>query len=708
MSKEVKTYTTSAFTDLFEKFFSQYKDENGNYKYLDIIDSLGERNSFLVNTLDLSRANDDNVNELFLMLCDNPHDTLNSAYHAASKIFKQRHPGVNKKIFVMFDESAYKAKVIDVLGNKHIGKLVQTKGMVMSMSLKFQIPNKLFYKCPDGHITIINMKITDDVITPIVCDTGNCKHRDFENVTTTHPDVSFEQYRLLTIRSQDDFSLNEDELNVLLSNDLVDRIHIGDNVSVTGIVAPTLLTKNGKKNNDITMYQSRMICSYIENIEKIDYTITDDDISYFEKFILEDDFYGTLVNSIAPGIFGMSVIKESLLLQRVGGYFPENEKKTKTREFFIIGVWGSPGMAKTDLGLWCEKELPKTKVVHSRGASAKGLLLGLEDSPHGGKSIRAGTMVICQNGGVVILDEYTRLPKETREELYTTMESGFASISKSGHSAKARADAGIYATGNAAEGEWKKNDTLIENLNMDSAELQRFDFHWIIIDEHDPKHDEKIADIILSQHKANTVNDNVNDLKKLPVEVLIKYIEYVKRFKPIMTDKSSEYLKKTYLKLRSTSENKNTSPRILNTLIRTATGIARLHQSNVVDTEHIDKTITIMQTMLSQQGVSIDEADTYLTRQFNNVLQTLRDNQLLFPNGMVVEQIMNKMRSDGDLEKVQQLKMDLGDLNTISQNKKLRSLFDKVKTSRYVKVVQNKPLTLMYKVVDSGTMDAWN
>jgi len=696
MSKEIKTtYTDSALTDLIKKFFSTFKDDEGNYKYLDIIDSLGDKSSFLVNTLDFPRSNIDEANELYNLLCDNPHKVINSSYHASSQIHAQRFPDSNKKIFVMFDESFYKEKIIDTLGNKFIGKLVTTDGMVTSMSHKFQMADKLFFECPDGHITIIKQKMSTDMKIPVVCDNPSCKHRDFEDITSQHPDASFEQYRLLSIRSHNEFSLSEDELELLIFNDLVDCVSIGDIVRVTGIIQPIQFSK---KNISLTMYKTRMICSYIENVNEVDYTISEDDENYFQEFIQKENFYTRLINSISPNIFGMSDIKESILLQRVGGYFPEKENSEKTREHFNIGVWGSGGMAKSALGIWCEKNLPKTKIVQSRGATAKGLLLGLEDSPHGGKSVRAGALVVCQNGGTVILDEYTRLPSEVRDELMSTMESGYANIAKSGHIAKARADAGIYATGNAFEGKWDKQSTLLENLHMTPPELQRFDYHWIVLDEHDPNFDEKVADVILNDVTYEP------DVKPLPVDVIIKYIEYVKRFKPTMTPETTKYLKNTYLKLRSSNHSENTSPRILNTLVRTATTIARIHQRSIVEESDIDKTISLIKKMLAQQGISIDEADTYLTRQFNKVIQVLHDDKL-FPNGMTVEQIMTRLHN-GSLEEIQQLKIDLGEKMKIQDNRKLRELFDKVKKSRYVMVIQHKPLTLLYKK-ESGSMDSW-
>jgi len=158
--------------------------------------------------------------------------------------------------------------------------------------------------------------------------------------------------------------------------------------------------------------------------------------------------------------------------------------------------------------------------------------------------------------------------------------------------------------------------------------------------------------------------------------------------------------------LRASNDSKNTSPRILNTLIRTATAIARIHQKDIVEIEHIDKTLTLFKAMLAQQGVAIEEADTYLTRQSKHVIKILQEDTS-FPDGMNVEQIMKMMHEQGTVEEIQHVKRDLGDGTTLSSNWKLRELFEKVKKMRSVKIVQNKPLLLLYKK-ELGSMDEWN
>ena len=151
-------------------------------------------------------------------------------------------------------------------------------------------------------------------------------------------------------------------------------------------------------------------------------------------------------------------------------------------------------------------------------------------------------------------------------------------------------------------------------------------------------------------------NDVIHEpeVTSLPVNILIKYIEYVKQFKPIMTVQTSDYLKRTYLKLRSSNNSKNTSPRILNTLVRTATAIARIHQKNIVEEADIDKTIRLVKKMLGQQGISIDEADTYLTRQFNRIIQILHDDEL-HKSGMTVEEILNVLHNEGSVEEIHKM-----------------------------------------------------
>ncbi len=96
--------------------------------------------------------------------------------------------------------------------------------------------------------------------------------------------------------------------------------------------------------------------------------------------------------------------------------------------------------------------------------------------------------------------------------------------------------------------------------------------------------------------------------------------------------------------------------------------------------------------MLSQQNISISEADTYLTHQFNRVLQILHDTKMEH----TVEDLFLMLRQIGTEEDIATSMMELGEDHSQSTNKKWRAVIEKLKQSPRIKIVSRKPLTFSY------------
>lgn len=681
---EAVSYTDSAISDLIKQFFTSYKDDSG-YKYANMINGCLDSTSIILSVNDIFKSSFEKSMDLYDMLHNEPKRFLKAAARATGEMFVSTHPGTKKKIFVHIDEMMDKSQINDILGNQLIGKMVTVKGMIISKTPKFNIPSQVTFVCPDEHQTIIKQDMDSDIQIPIVCNNKSCKHRDFEQKIT--PD-DFEQHRIVVLKSNEDFSLSVDELPILLSNDLVDIIQIGENVQITGYVK----TKSFKnKRQDTIEYKNKVVCSWVKKIDEIDYKIKDEDVIIFEKIVEDDDFYKKMINSIAPSVLGLSNIKESILLQQIRS--PDRiQGNTKVRGNIHIGVWGHAGVAKSKLGEWIDNNFPNTKLVHSNGATAKGLLLGLEDnSQGGGKSLHAGAFVYCRNG-TVIMDEFIRADPDVKKELMTTLESSIASISKSGHQAKVVANASLYATGNAFEGEWDEISNLNINLNMTSAELQRFDYHWIVLDKFNEAFDGLIADTILDGAQY------VNEESPHSPDFLYKYIKYVQKFKPklVKNGQINKYLRKVYLNLRKNTNAKEAgiSPRHLNTMIRTTLAVARLHQREEPTIEDVDKALSLMRNMLEQQNVSVSEEDTYLNKQFNRAMKILHDGPV---EGYSAEDLFMNLRKIGSEEEIADTMLDLGDISSQSSNIKWRAVIQKLKKSPRIHIISRNPVILSYK-----------
>jgi len=685
----MNVYTDSALTDQIQGFLQSYRID-GKIKYLDVIDASLLNDSVVIDMTDFV-AEKTKSGDLFEELLDtNPDKFIAAATRAVNQIFSQRFPD-NKKELVIFLKNIKRCiSINESLTSKHIAKLVSVKGMVVG---KFEIFNDLIhgvYRCDAGHETSMQQVEGMDTRIPTVCENSRCKNRQFELISDKS---QFCSSRLVVLKSQDDFTIAEESLAVNLTGKLINSAEVGDIVDIVGSIKINQSAKQIKSGK----YKNYLLANSVHQLATISTELTDSDIKHFKSLPSTDGFYKMMTNSIASSVSGLSQIKESILLQQIGSPDIPKRDGTKTRGEIHIGLWGHGGLAKSRLGEWLEVNFPKVKIVHSMGATGKGLLLGIEDNGVGGRSLHAGAFVYCNNGGTVILDEYPRLPDEVKAELMTTLESGFASIAKSGFQAKVSANASLIATGNAKQGEWDRDGTLLENLDSTTPELQRFDMHWIILDPNDSKVDKNIANAILYEVEYEP------EVKPLEPIELLKYIHFVRQTDPQLTDKVKEHLSDAYLALRKTSKNLGISPRILNTMIRLTLASARLHQRKETDEVDADIAISLMKKMFDGQNISISEIDTYISRQSQRGIKVL---QSAGNEGLSADQLLSQLKTTGVGEEKSQCILDLGHEISMRKNFKWRTVVNKLKRSPLVKILQNKPLQLAYNS-EAGKLNNW-
>jgi len=680
---EKKTYTDSGLSDLIKDFLSRFKDVDGSYKYVNTINQSIQHTTptviispkdFLESDLELGIEVNDALNL-------NSKRFLIALNRAVTEMFQQNHIDSKIKIDVQIDSVENESSVIQALSKKQIGKLTTVKGMIVYKSDIFNKCTKAVYHCDDFHQTTIEFGIGDtENKVPIVCDNSNCKNKNF---TIDAESSEWETYRNIAIKSDEDFSFSNDELTISLSGQLTEAVEAGDRIMVTGVV----YVKNKPKSN---IFKNEIHCLYIRKLDDVDLNITSDDEEVFRKMIDETDFYQRMINSIAPQILGYEEIKESLLLQLIRSPTRLKPDNTTSRGWFNIGLWGDAGVAKTAMAEHINANYPKTQIISSRGATDVGLTLGIDKDSSGNSVLRAGAFVLNRGHGIVVLDEFPRLNPEVVDGIMTTIESGFASIAKAGFQANQRADSSLLATGNAYGEDWNDNMNLKDNLNVSTPLLSRFDYHWIIKDISTQQRDSDIADAIMFGV------DHDESFKPYSSSLLVKYFKFVRQFEPELTDKVAQYLKSSYVQLRSNEKAKENgiSPRHLNTLIRTTLAISRLYQRKFAVIEDAENAISLMKKNLDQRGISVSEADTYTIRQFNRCIDILKEVSSM---GIGLDDLFEKLQTTGSKEEIEQTVLDLGKEKELRHNKKWRNVVSKLRRSMSINIISEKPMILSFK-----------
>jgi len=216
-----------------------------------------------------------------------------------------------------------------------------------------------------------------------------------------------------------------------------------------------------------------------------------------------------------------------------------------------------------------------------------------------------------------------------------------------------------------------------------------FDFIWVLIDDFSELKDKHLANAILNDVEYS---DGVKPYSSI---TLAKYIKFVRNFKPELTDEANDYLMKTWLELRANDEAKENgiSPRHLNTLMRTTLAIARLYQKPYATIEDSHKAILLVREMFNQRNISISEADTYVTRNFNKAIDVLKNESV---EGLQVDDLFDKVLLFGTEKDQEQAKIDLSLNRSIKYNKKWREVIESLKRSPLIKIISRRPLILAY------------
>lgn len=431
-------------------------------------------------------------------------------------------------------------------------------------------------------------------------------------------------------------------VDVILDDDLVDRVKPGDRVQIVGIYR-TLGNRNANHNSavfkTVILANNVVLLSSKSGGGVATATITDTDIRNINKIAKKKNLFNLLSQSLAPSIYGHDYIKKAILLMLLGGMEKNLENGTHLRGDINILMVGDPSTAKSQLLRFVLNTAPLAIATTGRGSSGVGLTAAVtSDKETGERRLEAGAMVMADRG-VVCIDEFDKMSDIDRVAIHEVMEQQTVTIAKAGIHTSLNARCSVIAAANPIYGQYDTHKDPHKNIALPDSLLSRFDLLFVVTDDIEDTRDRRVSEHVLRMHRYRlagseegapvrenagqslgvstngqtdsqrptdvyekydpllhagvTVTSGRGSNKKpevLSIPFMKKYIQYAKsRIKPVLTQDASDRIGEIYVGLRNDEMEGNqrrTSPltvRTLETLIRLATAHAKARLSNRVE-----------------------------------------------------------------------------------------------------------------------------
>lgn len=344
-----------------------------------------------------------------------------------------------------------------------------------------------------------------------------------------------------------------------------------------------------------------------------------------------------LAGSLAPELFGLSMVKEALTLALIGGASAAHQPGTgpgdTTRSSIHVLLLGDPGLGKSQLLRAACRLASRSAYVCAHTSSSCGLTLTMSRDPVSGEATLEAGAVVHGDGGVTGIDEIDKGAAE-HKALLEVMEQETVSVAKAGVVFSMPVHTSIFAAGNPVGGSFSRQAarvSLAEACRLSPALLSRFDLVLCLRDlpgqacgewpseaggasraGPPPSHPgtNSLTHHILGMHRTphhctttRTVDTSTPPLPPLSPSLVQRFIAFARTScRPRLTREAAAVLKAHYLEERGRplgEENRVITPRYLQSLIRLASARAKVELRNEVMSEDAAYAVELMKGCLS-------------------------------------------------------------------------------------------------------------
>jgi DNA replication licensing factor MCM4 len=549
---------------------------------------------------------------IYLQLIRYPQEVIPTFDMAANDVFYSIYPDAQLEHQIQVRTfNVDKTKNMRSLNPDDIDQLITTSGMVIRTSNLIPEMREAFFCCYVCQNTESVEIDRGRIAEPNLCRNCNTYH----SYQLVHNRCHFTDKQIVKLQeSPDDMPAGQTPYTVMLyaHNDLVDEVHPGDRVTVTGIYRAVPLRVQPTTRHVKSVYKTYVDVIHYRKIDmKRLYKDEDGKEAHFTEERIEElktlskmpDIYERLARALAPSIYENEDIKKGILCQLFGGTVKDftHAGRGKFRSEINVLLCGDPGTSKSQLLRYVHGLVPRGQYTSGKGSSAVGLTAYITKDPETRQRVLQTGALVLSDGGICCIDEFDKMNDSTRAVLHEVMEQQTLSIAKAGIICSLNARTSILAAANPRESRWNPKLTTIDNLQLPHTLLSRFDLIFLMLDPQDELFDRRLATHLVSLYHQTREEE---EEQSLDMATLRDYIAYGRTYvHPSLSEEAGQSLTEAYVDMRKVGSHRGAVtayPRQLESLIRLAEAHARMRLSEMVERVDVEEAKRLHREALKQ------------------------------------------------------------------------------------------------------------
>ncbi len=353
---------------------------------------------------------------------------------------------------------------------------------------------------------------------------------------------------------------------VMLSGELIrpelsKKIQPGKKVKIHGWLSQERIKSGLIKSNK---FRTTIIANNIIPIEQSwdAIKLSDKQIIKIKEMAKKKDLLDSFSQSLAPSFEGYVLVRQSLILQHLGGKrIVDTNGNLEERETIHVLMCGSPGTGKSYLQKKSLSISPLGVWTQGAGTTKVGLVAAVTRDETGQFALEVGPFVMADKG-MLGIDEMDKMAKEDYGMLNNGMNDEQTKITKANIDQLLKTRTSILATSNPFHRKFVDSETIIKQLAPIPKDiLDRFDVIWAMREEINTT---KLEDKYMARHLGSEkIEPEYSNIE------IRNYIAYARRLKPIPTQEIVKYFNNKFKKLTGkTTEDSEQSHRLRGNIMR--------------------------------------------------------------------------------------------------------------------------------------------